>query len=254
LIKDNGVQANNEMPTWDAFAWAAFLYGSIGGDRKYQELMKREEFLHALRNKPETCDVGMIREYLLKGYLNAWKTRVQNSDASAAGIRNSIKTMQPLLSSLEGLSVTTVDFQGQLAGNGGVAITVSEAIEYCYEIMRKTGFHIGPTATAKILHILDPQLFVMWDQPILAHFHEVDRSIKDSPEGYRTFLQRMKNVAVSVRDAFYENRAEPGETPEEYLSHCMGYSPPETMAKYLDEFFWVTVTNRVKVPPSWHPS
>ncbi len=30
-------------------------------------------------------------------------------------------------------------------------------------------------------------------------------------------------------------------------------NPGKTMAKYLDEYNWITITNTVKVPPKWHP-
>jgi hypothetical protein len=40
------------MPTWQEYAWAAFLYGALGGDCEYQALMGKHQFLTSLRNAP----------------------------------------------------------------------------------------------------------------------------------------------------------------------------------------------------------
>jgi|GEM_PF-4017357 len=33
----------------------------------------------------------------------------------------------------------------------------------------------------------------------------------------------------------------------------MRYTPSKTAAKFVDEYNWVVITNKVKVPPAWHP-
>lgn len=244
------------MPTWNEFAWAGFLYGSLGGDPQYQELMQHPTFLPALRADPNGVADEDVQQYLLKGYLNAWKTRVVNSPQSASAIKKSINKMLPWLSALSALSIKTLIFQNILTVNGQQC-TVAEAVESCYRILRATGYRIGATATGKMLHVLNPELFVMWDNPILAHFSG-NNGIGDSPQGYRAFLQQMNQDAVAVQQSFSTAALtpppQPGDTPEVYLSKQMKYGPsPKTMAKYLDEFYWVTVTNRVSVPPQWHP-
>lgn len=243
------------MPNWNEFAWASFIYGSLGGDRHYQALMRNIAFLTAFRTAPNSLPDSGVQQNLLKGYLNAWKTRVKNSQQSAAAIKASMNSMLPYLSALSAFSINTVNFQDVLIINGQNK-TVAEAIEFCYRTLRATGFKIGPTATGKLLHILNPDLFVMWDGPILAHFNGIN-GINDSPQGYRAFLQRMKQDAVAVQQSFsvaiLTPLSQPGSTPETYLSQQMNYNPTKTMAKYLDEFYWVTITNSVTVPPLWHP-
>ena len=163
--------------------------------------------------------------------------------------------MLPWLSALSALSIKTVIFRNVLTVNGQQC-TVAEAVESCYQILRATGHNIAATATGKILHVLNPELFVMWDKPILAHFRGTN-GIGDSPQGYRAFLQQMNQDAVAVQQSFSTEALtpspQPGGTSEAYLSQRMNYNPPKTMAKYLDEFYWVTVTNGVSVPPQWHP-
>ena len=243
------------MLNWNEFAWAGFIYGSIGGDRHYQALMRNSTFLTAFRSNPNSLSENDVQQYFLKSYLNAWKTRVENSHQSASAIKASINNMLSWFSALSALSIKTVNFQNVLNINGQTR-TVAEAIEFCYQTLRVTGYKIGPTAIGKILHILNPELFVMWDGPILAHFAGTN-GINDSPQGYCAFLQKMNQNAVAVQQSFSVAELTPplqsGDTPEAYLSQRMNYNPTKTMAKYLDEFYWVTVTNGVSVPPLWHP-
>jgi hypothetical protein len=243
------------MPNWSEFAWAGFLYGSLGGDRHYQALMQTD-FLPSLRSNPNNVKDTDVQQYLLKGYLNAWRTRLQNSLQSASAIKASISDMIPWLSALSGLSIKTVNFQDMLMVNGQ-RLTVADAVEACYRIFRATGYKIAATATGKVLHVLNPELFVMWDKPIRTCFFYENSGITDSPEGYRMFLQQMNRDAVDVCSSFASAALNPspelGDSPDAYLSRQMNYNPPKTMAKYLDEYYWVTITNGVAVPPRWHP-
>ena len=243
------------MPTWNELAWASFLYGSIGGDRYYQALMQNTAFLTALRTNPNGVADTDVRQHLLKGYLNAWKTRVINSQQSASAIKTSINNLLPYFTALSNLSIKTVIFTNSRTVNSQKC-TVLKAVETCYRILRATGYKIGPTATGKILHIMNPELFVMWDGPIIAYFKATYR-IKNNSKGYLVFLQQMNREAVAVQQSFATAtlipQGQPNSTPESYLSQQMNYHPAKTMAKCLDEFYWVTVTNGVSVPPQWHP-
>jgi len=243
------------MPNWDEFAWAAFMYGSIGGDIKYQTLMQNTQILPILRISPMGLSNKMVQDHLLKGFLNAWKTRVKNSPQSAAAIKISLNKMLPFLTALSRYSITGVQFSTSININNQT-YTIGQAIGECYGILRNTGFRIGPTATAKLLHVLRPSLFVMWDGLILKHFKQ-SLGIVDSPSGYLAFLNEMQNVAGAVQTAFSAAAVNPaaqaGQTAEDYLSFHLGYWPYKTMAKFLDEFYWVTVTNNVHLPPRWNP-
>ena len=68
-----GCRSGTGMVTWNEFAWAAFLYGAIGGDRDYQALMRNTEFLQRLRSKPDEIERTEIRERVIEGFLNRWR-------------------------------------------------------------------------------------------------------------------------------------------------------------------------------------
>lgn len=141
------------MTTWTKFAWCAFLYRAInGGDRDYQCLMQDVVFLETIRNDPSKVRWIDIRDKLITGFLNKWKTRVSKSEPTARALKAQIVAIHPFLASLSPADIDTVDF-GQLVTVTSATITISDAIKECYD--RMLGVKgIGPTATGKILHVL----------------------------------------------------------------------------------------------------
>ena len=228
------------MPNWAEFAWCAFLYKMItAGDEDYQKLTR-----------------GNVDVKELIKFLNKWKTRVENSDKSAKALAKQIEISRDDLDSLGQFSIRNVDLETV----GGPSTPVLHAIENCYGSIRKSGHRVGPTATAKILHILHPDLFVMWDNPILLYFRKKSRGkVSDSAAGYCEYLRIMQQTANHITREFEKAELHPMPL-EKYLSTQLQYDPEKTMAKYLDEYYWVLITHlkinektNLKVPPEWHP-
>lgn len=244
------------MLTWDEFAWAAFLYGAIGGDRDYQGLMNQTQFLNSLRTNPSGLQINQIQQQLIKGFLNRWKCRVQNTPQSARTIQTTLHNLLPYLQVLNNFTVVNLNFTQTVNVNNN-QMTVSRVIEHYYTTVRNIGNRFAATATSKLLHILQPELFVMWDKDILAHYKQNNPQVSDSGQGYCVYLQIMQQVARQVYQSFQNAVLNPpagaNQNPAVYLSIQTNYNPPKTLAKYLDEYNWVTITNRVQVPPSWHP-
>lgn len=244
------------MVTWNEFAWAAFLYGAIGGDRDYQALMRNTEFLQRLRSKPDEIGRTEIRERVIEGFLNRWRCRLPNNPESGEAILTSLRILQPHIRVLSPLDIETVDFKQNLSV-AGHQLTAGDAIAMCYQRLKDSVYRLGDTATSKLLHILQPHLFVMRDRPILAHYRRKDQRVRDSGAGYVAYLRVMQCIGAQVSQSFqhavHRLSPEPSQEPAAYLSEQMGYDPPKTMAKYLDEYNWVTITNGVEVPPPWHP-
>lgn len=246
-------------PSWAEFAWSAFLYKMIAaGDVDYQQLIGDSVFCNALRTNRSSLQPSDVREKLVKNFLNRWKTRVKNSDDKPAkALAKQIEISRDDLNILSQFSIRNVN----LGTGDDPSSPATHAIENCYVSVRKSGYHIGATATAKILHILHPDLFVMWDNPILSCFMEqYPGKVKDSGRGYCEYLRLMQQVAGQVTQDF--KKAElypaplPGAMPEDYLSTQLQYRHAKTMAKYLDEYYWVLVTHgkkNLKMPPEWHP-
>lgn len=245
-------------PDWQTFAWAVFIFHYAGFDYSYQQLLTNESnFFHILRTQPNKANTSDIQEKLIKGFLNAWKCRMLNKRKSAKAIRKALHELLPYFGSVKRLRIETVNFDRKISLNN-TWLTVSQVIEQIYKRVSEIGFRLGPTGTSKLLHVLQPKLFVMWDKKIRKNYknHENSR-ISENAKLYRVYLEAMHKCAKRLRENFkkakLEHPAIHGQNPAEYLSRQMNIKPAKTLAKYLDECNWVTITKNVELPPKWYP-
>jgi hypothetical protein len=84
---------------------------------------------------------------------------------------------------------------------------------------------MGDAAASKILHVMLPSLFVMWD-----------KEIKRGGWQYGDFLLQMHTVALRLRDELAPEEARADVAG--YLERRLGYPVRKTLAKYIDEYNW----------------
>ena len=102
---------------------------------------------------------------------------------------------------------------------------------------KKSVVSFGPTAAAKILFILRPQVFVAWDEPIRAGLR-----YDGSGDSYVRFLVRLREELLELRE---QCRAFSFDLED--LPAAVG-RPLSTPAQLLDEYYWATVTREVVAP------
>ena len=178
---------------------------------------------------------------------------MEESDLAAEAIRNQLIQTLPYLQTLIGFDLETVDFDANVIV-GENQIPISRACEEFYNSLRENiGHRFAATATSKLLHLLQPNLFVMWDNNILAFYRRNNPNIRDSGSGYCAFLRSMQEMAINIHEAFSRQTQGQEDDPATFLSEQLRYDQPQTLAKFIDEYNWVTITKRVSVPPPWHP-
>jgi hypothetical protein len=113
------------------------------------------------------------------------------------------------------------------------------AIQAAVRQKRSTGqvVTVGPTGAAKILHALRPGVFLPWDQPIRSAFR-----LDGSGVSYQKYLVRAQAmIRLLIEDAGHHGIAAPE------IAKAIG-RPGSSLPKLLDEFYWVTITRKVKLP------
>jgi hypothetical protein len=97
---------------------------------------------------------------------------------------------------------------------------------------------IGPTGAAKILFAIRPDVFPPWDDFI--------RKSKghNSPDGYARFLKDTKQLVLNLKGQCDRRNIAIGDLPKKL--HRRWSSVP----KLVDEYYWVTITNRCCLPVS----
>ena len=250
--------------------WAAFLFNAMGEDGYYiNDLRDVQKKIKDSESK-EKSDIG---EAVIT-FLNHWRSRASNN------LKGEIeKWYDQKRDELDDLPfcLPNVDLDDK---------SIEDIIKHLYgSLVCITG--IGDTIASKILHILKPDLFVPWDIPIRIWYHsqknQVNNKQEDTVDEYFLFLKEMQSSAKYLMDqdknfvsdlnsrvkVLYEGNLEKlrryktklADKPNRELDEKIGsyetmvdfMERGKTIAKYLDEYNWITITNGVKIPPEWSP-
>ena len=156
-------------------------------------------------------------------YVNQWGCRIPPRKAD--GIAAAVAAAAPHLAAL---SASALEFDD-------LRCATLDVIAHAFDGLTAAD-GVGPTAASAILTALNPQLFVSWGAGIKnAYFPD------DKPNGaaYAQFLTVMRMAALSIAA---DARAQHGiADPAGHLSAALGINPPFTLAKFIDEYNWLTI-------------
>lgn len=239
------------MPNLDDIIWAAMtsrdpttLREALSGGQAYIDVISNNTFLEILRYHPGDLDVNEIRFVLIE-FLNKWGCRLRNYDSlTAENLKNCLAGIHPELLVTQDFSILTFNFE---------IIENRERIERIFNSFWFYGSQItrnfGPTATSKVLHIINPDLFVMWDDAIRLHYWVQNDSIIESGRGYCLFLIEIKRIAQGLVNECRERFNVTDPAP--WLSERLNIDPPRSLTKFIDEFNWLAYKRGLTRPPDW---
>ena len=248
--------------------WAAFLFNSMGEDWAY--------IRQSVEIKNNIGEPDHIVNEIFK-FLNSWRSR-RKSEVKTQ-IKNWYNENRNRLNDLPRFLVdASLDNE-----------TTADKIKDIYRsLLGNKGNGMGDTTASKTLHMLRPDLFVPWDIPIKSWYNSQlnnkDYKTMEPAEKYLVFLKKMQEKAkylLSQNPNFlsdlnskvlklYEGNLEQARNNELKLNGDSKKSTKEkidnytkmvefmrttgkTLAKYLDEYNWITITNNVKIKPEWRP-
>lgn len=211
--------------TYDHLRWSASAFRGLAEDST--SIAARDPgFRNALHGGGPDADWSALVRYV-----NQWGCRIPQSKAN--GIAAAVSTAMPYL---EPLSVSALEFND-------LRCSTLDVIERAYDaLMEADG--VGPTAASAILTALNPQLFVSWGAGIRDAYFPEDRSTGAT---YSQFLTIMRMAALSVAA---DARSQHGvEDPAGTLSSELGIEPAFSLAKFIDEFNWLTLERQIAFQP-----
>jgi|SRR5579862_4258033 len=165
------------------------------------------------------------RESLLK-FLNSWGCRIEKADFDDAATQ--IKEWYESVSSE--LFPTTTGLLSLIDSDFDTIEKVFKGLADRPACKRKT---FAAVPTAKVLFALRPNALIPWDKDILNHFH-----LNRSPASYRQHLvwarERLQDLSVECTQRGFALADLPTKMER----------PMSTLPKLIDEYLWVTVTNK----------
>jgi hypothetical protein len=99
------------------------------------------------------------------------------------GFCERLHDLEPEFAKLRDKRFIVVDFDDEI---------VSGAIKTVYRGLRSFSQLGGPASISKVLHLLNPEIFVMWDSSIRQVYHHKNRLVNEFPAGYLEFLKQTR--------------------------------------------------------------
>jgi len=236
--------------TFEELAWGACFYRLVTNyDSSYLKLFTQESLLARLRQNPAMISADEFKASVVN-FLNEWGGRHIRKDTEVAGVLLSgLCGLQDKFQSLcnDTLATSNLDHHGEL---------VQDIFDQLRLIswenrgpFRSVTVHLGETFASKLAHVMNPSLFVMWDDRIAGRFWI--RKMIESFWDYVGFLKLMQEEAKSVISDFQAFAG--SEDPALFLSRKFGYSVTKPLTKFLDEYNWLCSQRGLdtSTPPEW---
>lgn len=236
-------------------AWAAFITKVNSGKKDlYMDLYRDIQFRNSLITNPTNLDMAVLKKKVFHDFLNnpGWGARYHWTSKRETDIKKTLVNLQPFFQLLDNkYSLIDVNFETPvklMAGDRLIAEhTLADIIAVIFNSLDNIDGFAG-TITTKFMAIINPSLFIMMDKPIYSRY-----KISQDGVGYVDFLRQMQVTAKHYVEDFRKYNIAGFDDPALYLSEKLSYNPPKTLAKFLDEYNWLSITKECEFPPAWHP-
>lgn len=203
--------------TFEQVRWSAHAFRGSADD-SLATAVREPQFADAIRRAANDADWT-----LLVRYVNQWSCRIPQD--KIPGIAAAVREATPYVEALSGSSLEFDDLR----------CSTLDVVERAFDCLT-TADGVGPTAASAILTALHPGLFVSWGAGIRKAYFPEDKA---SGATYAQFLTVMRMAALSLST---DARSEHGiDDPAGVLSGELGIDPPFSLAKFIDEYNWLTL-------------
>jgi len=178
------------------------------------------------------ASVAEIKDVVL-WFLNKWKCRIPVTNEVAIRIKEAFKICAPFLNALKGERLQDIDFMDTKCINK-TKMSNRQIIRFAFANFSSIGLRFSNVAASKTLHMINPELFVMWDNAIGSYY-----GLKLNPFSYAyKFMPFMKEKAnLFIESIMKDLGCSRDAAVKGISSKCDG----KTLAKLVDEYNWVKV-------------
>ena len=188
-----------------------------------------EKLKDVQRDLTKLDDVQHIRR-VIKPFLTQWGMMgrvVERKGLRWMELGEILRSLEKEFKELWGESFLTIEFNEE---------KFSRAIKSIYSRLDPIPYIGGPTSIPKILHLFNPEIFVMWDTKIRENYRKKNNRIRDTPEGYLEFL---KEVQKELKEAVRERQRETGKGLDDIEQEIRSRYNNKTLARIVDEYNWI---------------
>ena len=187
----------------------------------YNELVKAHQSKEIEFDKTYVDLISPIKDAWVKlesiiDFVRRWNSRVPIGK-NKEKIKQVVLSLKTKFKDLENFNLETFDFSEK-----NISI-IKDIFDELYKVKLKSAKAtrlLKSTGTSKLLHGINPKLFVMWDKGICEHY-----GCSQNSAGYVLFLKMMKEEAISILK----------EQKKEVIIKQLGSAIP----KLIDEYNWI---------------
>ena len=180
-------------------------------------------------NLYESSDL-LVKKQVLK-FLNEFGCRIPVTKVVIQGIKKAHLASIPYIDALRNESLCDLNFDLDVVIYDK-AFTLGQTIYAVFDFFSNIGHRFSHVAASKLLHQVNPHVFMMWDNGITKHY-----GVRKNSEDYvYKFLPLMKEklnqVVHTYMNDFNVNRIEA-------ITKLNNYRDNKTLLKLLDEYNWL---------------
>lgn len=166
-------------------------------------------------------------------FLNQWATHYGNQPLDRANLAAAVLKTTLLRQALKFLDIVEVDFQAQILPGK----TVGEIAKEVFATVMSARGRQDATGASKILHMLNPDFFIMWDEAIRRGY-----AVEATPNDYAfRFLPLMQMKLRKVVGSYISDNQTP---PSLAVSNLRSLRAHRSLPKMIDEFNYEKFTAR----------
>lgn len=188
-----------------------------------------EKLKDVQRDLTKLDDVQHMRR-VIKPFLTQWGMMgrvVERKGLRWMELGETLRSLEKEFKQLWSRSFLTIEFNEE---------KISKAIKNIYSRLDPIPYIGGPTSIPKILHLLNPEIFVMWNTDIRENYRKKNNRIRDTPEGYLEFLIEVKE---ELKEAIYDRQKESGKELDRIEQEIRSRYKNKTLARIVDEYNWI---------------
>jgi len=141
------------------------------------------------------------------------------------------------LKAIEGETLENVDFD-QTKKISFKQLSNSKIIYHVFSTFCDIGHRFRWTATSKVLHMINPKLFVMWDNDICAGCL---LALSASSYSYRFMPSMKREINEAINTYLKDYNCDRKTAIKKISSFCNG----RTLAKLVDEYNWIKYRKKI---------
>lgn len=186
--------------------------------------LSKVESLSKIGNEEVTKIIDFLVEWKCRGLVSSRSENINKMSVQVKNIKEILRSLNNEFEKLQGYNLRDIPLENE---------DIESTIMKIYEKVDSVSW-VGPTAASKIMHVINPHLFMMWDVAIRSKKKGYGYESGTSNQ-YIKFMKKMQSMAIRLKTNWEEKKIE------------IPIKKRRTLPKLMDEFNYMGITRNIKI-------